>query len=154
MTHTYVEQVFAIRHQRQPRLDSTLSCRLGPTVPSAEVGESLLQALNGFHVPLSWHTVELEEGSFRWEPWDIVVEWAEHQGVELTAGPLVDFSSAQLPAWLWQWERDIAGIAAFLCKFVEMAVRRYRGRIRRWQLTAGSNCCERSVADRKKNCSA
>jgi hypothetical protein len=31
-------------------------------------------------------------------------------------------------------------MASFLCKFVETAMRRYRNRIRRWQLTAGSNC--------------
>src|SRR5262249_11588622 len=30
--------------------------------------------------------------------------------------------------------------AAFMGKFVEAAVRRYRSRIRRWQLTAASNC--------------
>ncbi len=58
----------------------------------------------------------------------------------MTAGPLIDFSSVQLPAWLWLWERDLPSLAAFMCKFVETAVRRYRGRIRRWQLTAASNC--------------
>jgi len=31
-------------------------------------------------------------------------------------------------------------MASFMCKFVEAAVRRYRGQIRRWQLSAGSNC--------------
>jgi hypothetical protein len=56
------------------------------------------------------------------------------------AGPLIDFSSAQLPAWLWLWERDLPSLASFMCKFVETVVRRYRGRIRRWQLTAASNC--------------
>jgi hypothetical protein len=57
----------------------------------------------------------------------------------VTAGPLIDFSSAQLPDWLWLWERDLPSLATFMCKFVEAAVRRYRDRIRRWQLTAASN---------------
>jgi len=60
--------------------------------------------------------------------------------MQVTAGPLVDFSSAQLPAWLWLWERDPSSLATFMCRFVEAAVRRYRNRIRRWQLTAASNC--------------
>ncbi len=142
LTHTYVEQVFTIRHQRQPRLDTTLACRLGPSVPAADPGEALLQACNCLSVAFSWNTIERQEGEFNWEPWDALVEWAERHGVEVNAGPLIDFSSVQLPAWLWHWERDVAGIAAFMCKFVELAVRRYRNRIRRWQLTAGSNCAK------------
>jgi hypothetical protein len=51
----------------------------------------------------------------------------------------VDFSSSQLPAWLWLWEQEIPMIATFMVRFVEAAVRRYRSRIRRWQLTAASN---------------
>jgi hypothetical protein len=38
------------------------------------------------------------------------------------------------------WERDLTGMASFMCKFVETTVRRYRNRVRRWQLTAASNC--------------
>ena len=57
----------------------------------------------------------------------------------MTAGPLIDFSSSQLPAWLWLWERDVPSTATFMCRFVEAAVRRYRSRIRRWHLTAASN---------------
>src|SRR5207302_7149467 len=59
--------------------------------------------------------------------------------LDVTAGPLVDFSSSQLPAWLWLYEQDVAMIATFMIRFVEATVRRYRSRIRRWQLTAASN---------------
>jgi len=41
---------------------------------------------------------------------------------------------------LWLWENDVASMATFMCRFVESAVRRYANRIRRWQLTAASNC--------------
>ena len=140
LTSAYIEQVFAIRHQREPRLDALLGCRVGPAIPAAEVGEALLQGFNSLSLSLLWSTIERSEGEFQWEPWDALLDWAERHGVELAAGPLLDFSSAQLPAWLWHWEGDVTGIAAFMCKFVEVAVRRYRNRIRRWQLTAGSNC--------------
>jgi hypothetical protein len=142
LTQAYVQQVFTIRHQRQPRLDATLACRLGPAVPAADPGEALLQTCNSLSLPLSWNTIERQEGEFQWEQWDVLLDWAERHGVEVTAGPLIDFSSVQLPAWLWHWERDVAGIAAYMCKFVELAVRKYRGRIRRWQLTAASNCAK------------
>ena len=139
LVQAYVEQVFAIRHQRQPRLESTLACRLGATVPAAEPGEHLVQTFNSLNVPLSWNTIEAQEGEFRWDAADAVIDWADRQGAEVTAGPLIDFSPVLLSAWLWNWERDVAGLAAFMCKFVELTVRRYRSRIRRWQLTAGSN---------------
>src|SRR5947208_3010846 len=81
-----------------------LACRVGPSVPAAEPGDGLLQACNGLTLPLSWGTVERGEGEFHWGEWDVVVDWAERQGMELAAGPLIDFSAAMLPHWLWGWE--------------------------------------------------
>jgi hypothetical protein len=135
----YVEQVFTIRHQRQPRLDTALSCRLA-SVPDEAAAAVLLPTCNALTVPLAWNTVEAEEATYRWDRQDDLLAWAEANNLPVAAGPLIDFSSAQLPAWLWLWERDLPSLAAFACKFVESAVRRYRGRVRRWQLTAASNC--------------
>ena len=134
----YVQQVFSIRHQRQPQLDTTLACRLG--MPPSAVADQLVSAFNTVCVPFSWGTVENEEATYRWDAYDALLDWALKQDMEVTAGPLIDFSSAQLPAWLWLWERDLPSLATFMCKFVESAVRRYRNRIRRWHLTAASNC--------------
>src|SRR5260370_13493444 len=88
---------------------------------------------------MAWHTIEGEETVYHRDEVDRLVGWAEANDFEVTAGPLIDFSSAQLPAWLWLWERDVPSTATFMCRFVEAAVRRYRSRIRRWQLTAASN---------------
>jgi hypothetical protein len=139
LVRTYIEQVFVIRHQRQPRLDTLLGCRLGAAVPDANGSAALTAAFNSAGVPMAWNTIEPEEGSYRWEAADAQVEWALAQGLTVVAGPLIDFSSAQLPAWLWLWERDLPSLATFMCRFVEAAVRRYRNRVRRWQLTAASN---------------
>src|SRR5262249_46647914 len=54
----YVEQVFQLRHQRQPRLDSALACRPGPGALPPEQGAALAGACNQVVLPLSWHTVE------------------------------------------------------------------------------------------------
>ncbi|HEY7328731.1 MAG TPA: endo-1,4-beta-xylanase [Gemmataceae bacterium] len=140
LVSAYVSQVFQVRHQRQAQLDSTLACRLGKTPPPANLAAGLTAAFNSACVPISWGQVESEEATYRWEQADALVDWATKQKLEISAGPLIDFTSAQLPGWLWQWERDLAGLASFMCKFVETAMRRYRNRIRRWQLTAASNC--------------
>jgi hypothetical protein len=139
LVRAYVEQVFQIRHQRQPRLDTALACRLGPTLPDDALTEQLTSSFNAVYLPLSWNLIESTEASYRWDQTDAFVDWALKQQFEVTAGPLIDFSSAQLPAWLWLWEGDVTSLATFMCKFVEMTVRRYRTRVRRWQLTAASN---------------
>ncbi len=140
LVYAYVAQVFQIRHQRQARLDSTMACRLSKSVPPPNLAAQLTPAFNSVCVPFSWSNIENEEATYRWEESDALVDWAQKQKLEIAAGPLIDFSSAQLPGWLWLWERDLPSLAAFMCKFVETAVRRYRQRIRRWQLTAASNC--------------
>jgi hypothetical protein len=139
LVRAYVDQVFQIRHQRQPRLETTLGCRLGPTLPSPALTEQLKAAFNAVYLPLSWNLIESTEASYRWDQCDALVDWALQHKFDVTAGPLIDFSSVQLPSWLWLWEGDVTSLASFMAKFVEMTVRRYRTRVRRWHLTAASN---------------
>jgi hypothetical protein len=140
LVKTYVQQVLHIRHQRQALLDSALGCAIGTEAPHPETAQPLTQAFNTLVVPLSWSLIEPEEGSYRWDRADALVAWAVEQDRDVMAGPLIDFSASQLPAWLWAWERDLPSLATFMCKLVEATVRRYRGRIRRWRITAASNC--------------
>ncbi|HEY7308573.1 MAG TPA: endo-1,4-beta-xylanase [Gemmataceae bacterium] len=140
LVRAYVQQVFQIRHQRQARLDTTVACNMSAAIPPPSVTAELVPAFNGVCLPFSWNNIENEEAMYRWEECDALVDWALKQKLDVSAGPLIDFSSANLPAWLWLWERDLPSLASFMCKFVETTVRRYRSRIRRWQLTAASNC--------------
>jgi hypothetical protein len=139
LVRAYVEQVFQIRHQRQPQLETTLACRLGPTLPSRDQTGQITSSFNAVYLPLAWNLIESTEASYRWDQCDALLDWALKNQLDVTAGPLIDFSSAQLPAWLWLWEGDVTSLATFMCKFVEVTVRRYRTRVRRWQLTAASN---------------
>jgi hypothetical protein len=129
-----------VRQQRQPKLDSTLACRLGTTVPQGDAAAAVPQFCNAVTLPLPWKQIEPAEASYSWEPHDALLDWAESHGLPVSAGPLIDFGPNQLPQWLWVWERDLHSIASFMCDYVETAVKRYHGRIRSWQLTASSNC--------------
>jgi hypothetical protein len=139
LVQAYTQQVFHIRHQRQQRLETVLSCRLDRSVLQSSSAEQLLAACNRVTIPLSWHTIQTEETRYRWDQADALLDWAEARGLDVAAGPLIDFSSSQLPDWLWVWDGDVPSLATFMCRFVEAAIRRYRVRIRRWQLTAASN---------------
>lgn len=139
LVNAYLDQVFQIRHVRSPRLDTILGCRLDQAVPQGETAAALTRTFNGVSLPFAWHAVEAKRDTFSWETIDAQLTWAEAQGLSISAGPLVDFSSSQLPGWLWQHERDLSALSRFMCRYVEMAVRRYRTRVPRWQLTAASN---------------
>jgi hypothetical protein len=139
LAQLYVDQVLQVRHQRQPRLDTALGCRLGTVLPPPESAEALIHACNSVNLPLAWSEIEPAEADYRWPAHDAMLDWAQMQGLTVSAGPLIDFSKARLPDWLWLWERDLHSLASFMCDYVETAVRRYRGRIRSWQLTAASN---------------
>jgi hypothetical protein len=140
LVQVYVDQVFGIRHQRAPALDTALGTQLASRAPEGESAAALVRCCNSVRLPLSWHAVEPGEGRFDWDEPDALLDWALGEGLTVSAGPLIDFSSARLPEWLWLWEKDLSSLASFMCTYVETAVRRYRGKIRRWQLSAASNC--------------
>jgi GH35 family endo-1,4-beta-xylanase len=140
LTSVYIQKVFEVRQERQPRLDTVLACRLGSRAIGAAAGAVVKEACNGVSVPFTWSSIAPAEGSYDWDTADALVNWAEAGGLPVTAGPLIDFSSSQLPDWLWHWERDLATLAQHMCDYVATTVRRYRHRIRAWQLTAASNC--------------
>ncbi len=139
LVQSYVNQVFTVRQSRDLKAETHLSCRLGSTVPNEARTAAIDGLFTAMTVPMPWQRIEPEQDQWNWEPIDQLLAWAEARDVALTAGPLLDFSAAQLPAWLWLWERDLPRLVTFICRFVEKVIRRYRNRIRRWQLTAASN---------------
>jgi hypothetical protein len=139
LVQAYVAQVFSVRHQRQQRLDTALACRLGPAAPPDPLAAPLLEGFNTLCLPFAWNEIEPAEADYRWEGWDAVLQWALEQHAHVVGGPLIDFSPGRLPDWLWLWEGDISTLASMMCSHVEMVVKRYRDRIRTWQLCAASN---------------
>ncbi|HYV37550.1 MAG TPA: endo-1,4-beta-xylanase [Gemmataceae bacterium] len=139
LVDAYIQQVFQFRHQRQPRLETALGCRLGTKVPSATVAKALTDAFNTVCLPLNWGTVEVAENDYHWEPHDHAVDWAVAAGYHVVGGPLLDWQPSQLPAWLTLREKSLAGITSYTCNYAATVVKRYRGRVRTWQLTAGTN---------------
>src|SRR5262249_8790305 len=135
----YIDQVFEIRHQRQPQLDTAFGCTLESATLEGDAASRFVRACNSAVLPLTWKDVEPTEGHCVWDTQDALLGWAETNGLSVTAGPLIDMSAARLPDWLWLYERDLSGLARFMTAYVESAVRRYSRRIRRWQLTNAGN---------------
>lgn len=140
LVRLYIDQMFQARHQRQPRLETLLGTRLEPLPLGQGQMEPLIQACNSICLPFDWKDVEVEEGNYRWEAYDALLDWAEKRGMSISAGPLVTFTKSRLPDWIWIWEKDVSSVSAFLCEYVESVVKRYKNRIRTWQLCSASNC--------------
>ncbi len=70
-----------------------------------------------------------------------MLDWAITKGFHVVGGPLIDFQPGQLPGWLTHRDQSIAGIASSTCRYADTVARRYRGRIRTWQMSVAANCC-------------
>jgi hypothetical protein len=142
LAHTYIDQVFYLRHERQPRLETALGCRLGSVVPDAALGDGLAQAFNMVCFPFTWREIERAEGDYKWEIADAQVDWALSRGLKVMGGPLIDFFGMNLPDWLGRRQRDLSALCGCLCDYVETVIARYRGRVRAWQVSAASNLAQ------------
>lgn len=137
----YIEQMFQARHQRQSRLETALACRLGTATDLQEShAKALTTACNSVVVPFVWRETEPLQGQFDWHLHDALVSLAEDEKLTLSAGPLIDFSATHLPQWVLDGKRDLPTLATAMCDYVAEVIKRYRGRIRAWQLTNGTNC--------------
>jgi hypothetical protein len=133
----YSDRLFALRQQRFPRLDSAFGCQLTGLPTQTEP----LSAFNSLRLALTWRDIEPVESQYEWDRADAVIAWADANKIHVMGGPLIDFSRDGLPDWLWLWEGDLSNLANFMCDYVETVIARYRGRIKRWLLTRGSNIC-------------
>jgi hypothetical protein len=138
LVNLYVQQVFGIRHQRQAKLDSQLGCRVGIHTRDSHF-DALARAGTGASLDFSWRDAEAVEGRPRWDPYEALLQKLTERGLEISGGPLIDFSTGCLPDWLTLYERDAPKVATLMCRHVEAVICRFGTRIRRWELCRGSN---------------
>lgn len=139
LVHVYMQQVFQVRQQRQPQLDTILGCRLEPPVPEGETAAALLRACNGINIPFSLAEIAPTEDAYHWDAYDALVQWARQQNVALWAGPLLDCAPARIPDWLWNWAGDRQRLSRVLREYTTEVVDHYRHDITTWELTAAAN---------------
>ncbi len=139
LIHVYTNQVFKIRRQRQPLLDTFLGCRIEASPSNSEMESGLLESCNGVCIPFSMHQILPNEGDYQWDLHDELVNWALEKELRVIGGPLVDFTPAGIPSWLWLWERDRTRLGKVLCEYATDVLERYKDKITTWQVTAASN---------------
>ncbi|NOX55958.1 MAG: glycoside hydrolase [Planctomycetes bacterium] len=136
---SYSEQRMAARRSRLPRLPASLGCGLGDQEPPSDWSPSFCKAFNAAIASCQWRDVEKTEGDYNWHLVDSQLEWCEQNRLMVVGGPLLDFSSEGLPAWLGEWAEDFVNLQSFVSDFVETAVSRYIGRVRTWEVASRVN---------------
>jgi hypothetical protein len=134
----YQDQVFRIRRQRQPKLDTGLGCRIS-AVPPAGLDDVFRLSFNAACIPLTWRSIEPTESDYRWADADAAIAWANDRNLRVFAGPLVDFSTGGLPDYVRRLGDDPVALKSLMCDYVETVVARYRGKVTKWLVTAGAN---------------
>jgi hypothetical protein len=132
-------QALALRHQRETRLNTLLGGRLTRPMTGEAQAAAFSAAFNTTAVPTCWRTIEAIEGQLQWQEVDRQLQWCREKGLRICAGPLLQLDQANLPDWLYLWDDDFANLHDCLCRFVELAVDRYRGQVHAWHAMARLN---------------
>lgn len=137
LTREFVHQLLETRHAEEGPLETRLAARTagGP----GGLADEYARAFTAAQVAVRWRDVEPEESRYDWAATDRAVAAAKAAGLPVTAGPVIDLAPGVLPAWTAGWEGDFPTLAAFMCDFLEAAVRRYKSDVRRWVVCAGFN---------------
>ena len=138
LTRDYVDQVFATRRDAEGRLDTRLSAR-HCRAPRGAAADEYASAFNAANVAFRWRDVEPNEAHYDWDEADAAVAAAQRAGLPVTIGPVIDLAPGTLPPWAAAWQSDLPALAAFMCDYLETAVSRYKGDVRRWVVCAGFN---------------
>jgi hypothetical protein len=138
LVRDYVEQVFASRHDAEGRIDTRLSARHARP-PRGAAALEYASAFNAASVTFRWRDVEPNEAQYDWTEADAAVAAARAAGLPVTIGPVIDLAPGTLPAWAAGWVADLPALAAFMCDYLETALNRYKGDVRRWVICAGFN---------------
>lgn len=138
LVRDYVEQMLVTRHTAHGPLDTCLAARYG-RAPAGAAADEYANTFNAASVCFRWCDVEPVAGQFEWDEADAAVAAALASGLPVTLGPMIDLAPGTLPAWTAGFAADLPALATCMCDYLETAVNRYKGDVRRWVVCAGFN---------------
>ena len=97
---------------------------------------------DNFHfvtVPISWKQIEPKEQEQNFELLDECIDWLHHNRIAVKVGPLLSFSPAMIPDWLFIWENDFEQVREMAYEYVTRTVQRYGRKVQAWDAISGLN---------------
>ncbi len=136
---SYAAQRMAARRKRSTQPPAALGCSLGRQILGNGLDRLFLETFSAAAVPVEWRDVESAAGERQWEMSDKQVEWCLANRLLVCGGPLLNFATDAMPRWLGSWAKDASNLQSLVCDYVETAVARYAGQIRKWEVCANGN---------------
>lgn len=138
LARDYTRQLLATRERAEGRLDTRLTAR-HLTAPQRAAAAEYGRAFNAAAVGLRWRDIEPAEAQYDWAETDAAVAAARAMDLPVALGPVIDLAPGMVPPWAAGWAADLPTLAACMCDFLETALNRYKGDVRRWVICAGFN---------------
>ncbi|QDT38847.1 endo-1,4-beta-xylanase [Stratiformator vulcanicus] len=133
LTASFSDQRLKLMPRRHGSLPAALMLEVNE-IPTGDAESTVLSGFGTTSINFRWPEIEENEGDRQWEKSDRLVDWCEQHRRFIVGGPLLDLGPAGLPQWALSWSDDPNNLQSLICDFVESAISRYAGRIRRWQI--------------------
>jgi GH35 family endo-1,4-beta-xylanase len=135
----HAEVLLHRRYATKPASSVTLGARVWPEMEAPALRDFMKKEFDVIALPTQWNLIEAEEGTYAWETLDGWMEWAQKQGKPIVAGPLLTFSRAALPRWMYVWQHDYDTCRDLAYDFVDKVVSRYKDKVGIWNVCSGLN---------------
>jgi GH35 family endo-1,4-beta-xylanase len=135
----HAEVLLHRRFGARPASSATLGVRIWPGRDGKQLRELVAANFDLVVMPMRWRQLEIEEGAYNWDPYDRWIDWAHREGKPIIAGPLVDFSKAALPDWMYVWQHDYETCRDLVYEYADRVVDRYRNVVGMWNVASGLN---------------
>ncbi|MCA9039284.1 MAG: hypothetical protein KDA65_02940 [Planctomycetaceae bacterium] len=131
---SFIEQRMKLQSRRYQKPPLRYCCGVDFHLQQDDSLAEWIHCFDEVSLPLNWKMSEESESKLLEDQIETSLELLRQHNLNISAGPLLDFSDAGLPGWIKQWERDVISMQSLVCDFVETTVSRYANRIRKWDL--------------------
>ncbi len=90
-------------------------------------------------LPISWRQIMAKENERDFDLTDEWINWLSSNRIAIKVGPLIYFSPAAVPDWLYIWENEFDQVRDMAYDFVTSVVGRYAGKVHAWDVVSSLN---------------
>jgi len=143
LTRLHADLFLSRRKQAGGFSRQVFGCTVHLDKPSELSCGRLKEAVDFAVIPFVWRDIEPTEQNFKWDVLDAWVETLANLNVPMHGAPLLAFSEAHVPDWLYIWEHDFDTIRDLSFEHARRIINRYGRHIQTWHVVSGlhANTC-------------
>jgi len=140
LTMVHAQLFLHHRYAHKPASITALGVQVDTSRFDEPIRDLLHKNFGMITIPMSWSSIEPEQGTFDWGPIDRWVKWARDSKKHIIAGPLLDFSrEGEIPQWVVDCEHDYPVFRDKCYDHIQRVLQRYGGVVSFWNVCSGIN---------------